>query len=106
MDEYVSTELLRWYQRIEDQLLQFSEQVPFTIGNHALTVPVLASWIVDACGLIDSVFRDMTPGTVEINGGQKVKDDCNFQDFAWLYKDRVICPHKLGQIGAERRSLG
>ena len=87
MDEYVGDQVLQWYERIERHVVAFAEQVPLTAENENLAVPTLISWLMDACGLLDSVFRDLTPDPTSIKG--KTKDDWNIQDFAKLYADSL-----------------
>lgn len=85
VDEYVQDQVLQWYERIEEQMLEFSKHVPMTEDSKAIPVPTSISWIMDACGLLDSVFRDLTPESVAVRGESKARKDCTIQDFAELY---------------------
>ena len=64
MHEFIAGQLLDWYERIEKGVLTFAEHVPLGIDNENFEAPMLASYLSDAGGLIDSVFRDMTTDDV------------------------------------------
>jgi hypothetical protein len=61
MDQFVADQVLSWYERLERSVLDFGERVPLAVENEALKAPMLASALIDACSLLDSMFRDMTP---------------------------------------------
>lgn len=85
MNEYVADQVLRWYERLERDILDFAEHVPLTPQNEDLQAPFLATTLIDACSLLDSVFRDMTDKSVLVNGENKKRDDCKIPDFAQLH---------------------
>jgi hypothetical protein len=85
MDQFVANEVLCWYERLERNILEFGERVPLTVENETLKAPILASVLIDACSLLDSMFRDMTSDPVSVNGKSKTRKDCNIADFAWLH---------------------
>jgi hypothetical protein len=85
LDEYTADQLVRWYERLEKGVLVFGEHVPLTEANEALPVPVLASYLLDACGLIDSIFRDMTNDPAPLTRGPVPRSDCGIKDFAELH---------------------
>ena len=92
MDQFVANEVLRWYERLERIVLEFGERVPLTVENKAFKAPILASALIDACSLLDSVFRNMTPDPVSVNGKTKTRHDCNIADFAWLHSQILDLP--------------
>jgi hypothetical protein len=93
MDQFVANEVLRWYERLERSVLEFGERVPLTTENETLKAPILASVLIDACSLLDSMFRDMTPDPVSVNGKSKSRRDCNIVDFASLHSDPLNLPN-------------
>lgn len=93
MDEYVASEVLRWYERLERKILEFAEHVPLTPQNEDIQSPSLATPLIEACSLLDSVFRNMTDKTVTVNGKKKSKDDCKIPDFAQLHSSPLDLPN-------------
>jgi hypothetical protein len=93
MDQFVANEVLRWYERLERSVLEFGERVPLTVENETLKAPILASALIDACSLLDSMFRDMTPDPVSVNGKTKTRHDCMVADFAWLHSQPLDLPN-------------
>jgi hypothetical protein len=93
MDQFVANEVLCWYERLERSVLEFGEGVPLTVENETLKAPILASILIDACSLLDSMFRDMTCDPVSVNGKTKTKKDCNIVDFAWLHSQSLDLPN-------------
>lgn len=89
MDKYISDQVLKWYERLEQTILEFAKHVPITAANENLQTPYLATTIIDACSLLDSVFRHMTPETVTVKGKQKKRDECNIEDFAQLHSNSL-----------------
>lgn len=89
MDDYTSSQLVDWYERIERGILNFGEHVPLANNNESLEAPMLTSHLIDACGLIDSVFRDMTPDIVSGLGVNKKRAECHLPDFCELYSKKL-----------------
>lgn len=92
LDEYISAQLLEWYERIEDGILEFAEHVPLIHTNDVITSPRLASYLLDACGLIDSVFREMTPDPANIVQQVVRRGDCGIKEFAVLHSQELLLP--------------
>jgi hypothetical protein len=92
MDQFVADQVLSWYERLERSALEFGEHVPLTSENETLKAPILASVLIDACSLVDSMFRDMTPVSVSVNGKTKSKTDCDIVDFARLHSQHLDLP--------------
>ncbi len=93
MDEYTAEQVLRGYERIERSVSEFAEQIPLLPQNENIEPPSLITCMMDACGLIDSLLREMTPASVTINGETKFKDDCNIYDFANLHAKNLDLPN-------------
>jgi hypothetical protein len=89
MDEFAAGQLLDWYERIESGILTFAEHVPLVSENDGFQAPMLASYLIDAAGLIDSVFRDMTKEMNEVSRGSIKRDDCNIIDFYELHNTNL-----------------
>lgn len=85
MDEFTAGQLLDWYERIEKGILLFGEQVPLASDNERFEAPLLASYLIDAGGLVDSIFRDMTEETVTVSRGNIRRGDCNIIDFSEVH---------------------
>ena len=77
MDQFVANEVLCWYERLERSVLKFGEGVPLTVENETLKAPILASILIDACSLLDSMFRDMTCDPVSVNGRTSTEPRAN-----------------------------
>lgn len=93
MDDYTIDQLLVWYERLEEGVLTFAKHVPMTEGNEALEAPILVSYLLDACGLLDSLFRDMTPSSVVIEDETIAKKDCTIKQFATLHSSKLDLPN-------------
>ena len=93
MDAYTADRLLDWYERIERGVLEFAQHVPLTEDREWLDFPLLASYLVDACGLIDSIFRDMTPDPAPLANGPIPKKKCEIPHFAELHARPLDLPN-------------
>jgi hypothetical protein len=94
MDEYTVDQVFAWYERLEGEVLKFSEGVPLTIENETLKAPRLISCLMDACGLLDSVFRDrIGDDAAMVNGSRIAKKDCNITHFWYLHSPALDLPN-------------
>lgn len=101
MDEYTSEQVLLWYERIEKSVLDFIARVPYNQENKNIQAPILASYWIEACALLDSVFRDMTPEQTNIKnkkGEKKKRNDCKIEDFALLHAKPLDLPNTRSLI--------
>ena len=89
MHEFIAGQLLDWYERIEKGVLTFAEHVPLGIDNENFEAPMLASYLSDAGGLIDSVFRDMTTDDVSVQSRGKTREKCHIVDFYELHSTKL-----------------
>lgn len=92
MDEYTGDQVLRWYERLETSILEYSEHVPLVQTNENLESPFLVSCLMDACGLIDSLFRVLVDSK-PINGKPKNKGDYNIDDFRNCFSTKLNLPN-------------
>ena len=94
VDEYTFDQVFAWYERIEREVLEFSERVPLTAENETLKAPRLISCLMDSCGLLDSVFRDRIGNDlVIVKGKSKAKKDCTIKDYADLHSTSLDLPN-------------
>lgn len=93
MDEYKIDEALKAYERIEKGIVELAEHVPLVPNNETMKLPALIPFIIDACGLLDSILRDKTPNSVTIAGKIKSRKDCDIRDFADLHADALDLPN-------------
>lgn len=94
MEEYIVDQVFAWYERIEREILDFSERVPLTIENETLKTPRLISCLMDACGILDSVFRErIADDPVLVNGKATAKKDCTIRDYAFLHSSSLDLPN-------------
>ena len=93
MDQYQTDEALKAYERIETAIMQFAEHVPLVSKHESIESPALIPFIVDACSLIDSLFRDMTSDPVTVDTKTKARRDCDISDFAKLHAAALDLPN-------------
>ncbi len=93
MDEYTGDQVLHWYERMEISILEFSKHVPLVQQNESLESPFLVSCLIDACGLLDSLFRDLVDESQPVNGKKKKKKDYDIQDYAECFSARFNLPN-------------
>lgn len=93
MDEYTGDQVLRWYERLELSVLEYSEHVPLVQANDNLESPFLVSCLMDAGGLIDSLFRELVDDSKPIKKKLKLKRDYNIDDFRHCFSSRLNLPN-------------
>jgi hypothetical protein len=91
MDDLDKYSTLQWYEDLEQQLLDFIRYVPYSPHNLNAHSPRLASIIVSACGLIDSILREITPDPSQV-AKQKSQRDLDIVNYARLYAPRFGLP--------------
>jgi hypothetical protein len=92
MDDFDKDQVLQWYGWLEDELLDIFKYIPPTEQNLETFSPRLASLIIESCGLLDSVLRQVS-GEVSIVDGKRVhRHDLDIRDYARLYADRYQIP--------------
>jgi hypothetical protein len=93
MDERTADITIRWYEDLEAQLIDVLRFIPPQEGNLTTWSPKLATIMVEACNLLESVFYHITPYTVDatgkakvdIDGKRKDRDGMKLRDYAALY---------------------
>lgn len=75
MDEFERNSVIDWYELLEDRLLGYLGHVPRAESNLKVFFPELAGIILEASGLLDSVFREIAPEPMTVNGVVKQRND-------------------------------
>jgi hypothetical protein len=92
MDEATALNIIRWYEGLEEEVVDFLRYVPPQNQNMNVWSPRLATVIVEACGLIGSLFRYISPAEVTIHGKKKKRDKLKILDYAELYSAKLQLP--------------
>lgn len=92
MDELDKDLTLQWYEWLEEQLLDIMKVIPPAEENFIAYSPRPASLIVDACGLLDSILRQVSPNPAIVDGRSKARDELNIVDYAKLYASKFELP--------------
>ena len=85
MDETTADNTLRWYEDLEAQMIDLLRVIPPQGSNLKTWSPRLATIMVEACNLLESVLYHITPPTAEIKGKDKQRIKMQLQDYAELY---------------------
>lgn len=93
MDEFERDSVIHWYELLEDRLLDFLRLVPPIDANLDVHSPHLAGIILEASGLLDSVFREISPDPVTVSGKQKPAGDLEIGDYEDLYSTHFDLPN-------------
>jgi hypothetical protein len=94
MDEATAANILRWYQGLEEKVEEFLKYIPPQNENMTTWSPQLATLIVEACAIIDSLLFYVTPSKVIIRGKEKDRDNLNILDYAELYSAKFALPRR------------
>ncbi|MFQ5902987.1 MAG: hypothetical protein ACE5JO_04790 [Candidatus Binatia bacterium] len=88
MDDFDKDLILQWYEDLEGQLLAIMRYLPPAPENLNSYSPRLASLIMDACGLLGSILRQITPDRVTVDGKSTSRKDLNIVHYGKLYTDK------------------
>lgn len=92
MDDFDKDLILQWYEDLEDRLLNIMRYLPPAPENLNSYSPHLASLIMDACGLLDSILRQITPDPVTIDGKSVSRKELNIVHYGKLYAAKFELP--------------
>ena len=93
MDDLDKDLTLQWYGWLEEQLMDIMKYAPPTAENLGhFSSPRLASLIVDACGLLDSILRQVSPDPAIVDGETTARDDLTIVDYAKLFAAKLKLP--------------
>ena len=91
MKEEIADEIIKWYSYLEEQVIEFIHYIRPSKKNLKICSFRFAIIIIEACGLLDSVFRHISPKKIDIDG--KLKDiegsGTGIEDFAKLYANKL-----------------
>lgn len=94
MDEATAANIIRWYQGLEEKVEEFLKYIPPQNENMTTWSPQLATIIVEACAIIDSLFFYITPSKVVIHDKEKDRDKLGILDYAELYCGKFELPKR------------
>jgi hypothetical protein len=86
MDETTAENTIRWYEDLEEALAAFLKGVPPQGNNLQVWSPKLATVLVEACTLTESVFYQITPISTAVGG--MARDRMGLVHYAELYAAR------------------
>lgn len=89
MDETAADNTIRWYEDLEAQLIEVLRFIPPQEPNLSTWSPKLATIMVEACNLLESVLYHITPETVKVNGTSKDRNHLGLRDYAALYAGQL-----------------
>ena len=92
MDDFDKDQVLRWYEWLEAELLEIIKYIPPADQNLQTFSPRLATLIIESCGLLDSIFRQVSPDPSVIDGKTTPRRKLDITDYAKLYADRFQLP--------------
>jgi hypothetical protein len=75
MEEFDKDQVLQWYGWLEDELLEILKYIPPADPNLATFSPQIATLIIESCGLIDSVLRQISPDLASVDGKSKLRKE-------------------------------
>lgn len=93
MGEFERDSVIHWYELLEDRLLDFLRVVPPIATNLGVYSPQLPGIILEAAGLLDSVFREISPDPATVRGKQKPKDELDMSDYEHLFSNLFDLPN-------------
>jgi hypothetical protein len=92
MDDFDKDQVLQWYTQLEEELLSIFKYVPPAKQNLAAFSPSLANVIIESCGLLDSILRQISPDPALVDGRSKPRKDLDITDYAKLYAAKLGLP--------------
>ena len=95
MDETAAANTLRWYESLGGQLVEFIKVVPAQ-GKNLTSVwsPMLATVLVEACNLAESVLYDLTPDPAPILPKAIPRKHIRLDHYGQLYSRQFRLPHR------------
>lgn len=93
MDEFEKGSVIQWYELLEDRLLEVLSFVPPDGSNLSVHSPRIAGILLEACGLLDSVFRESAPDPAMVGGNQVPKDELTMSHYEPLFGGAYNLPN-------------
>jgi hypothetical protein len=102
VDETTAENTIRWYEDLEVQLIEVLRFIPPQESNLTTWSPKLATIMVEACNLLESVLYHITPFThdaqgndmVDMEGKFKKRNGLDLRDYAVLYASSLQLSHR------------
>ena len=85
IDDKDAGEVLRWYEGLEAQVMDFISVVPPHGSNLCVWSSKVATVLVEACCLIESIFHQFKDDAATVQGKGNPGDKLNLPDYAELY---------------------
>ena len=92
MDDLDKDQVLQWYGWLEDELVDILKYIPLADQNLKAFSPQLASLIIESCGLLDSILRQISPDPAMVDGKKIPREDLNMVHYAKLYAAKFEIP--------------
>jgi len=92
MDDVRRDEVIQWYEQLEAELRNILSQLPPVPPNLDRYSFRLASIAVEACSIIDSLFRQSSVDPSVVDGKSVSRDDLTIVDFAILHSRDLRLP--------------
>src|SRR5262249_27548336 len=96
MNATTAVNVLQWYESLETQVMHFMQVVPPQGANLSAWSPTLATVLVEACNLLESVLYHITPDPVALPGSGKrtPRDSLTLAHYAALYSSKLRLPER------------
>jgi hypothetical protein len=92
MNDFDKDQVLQWYGWLEDELLEILKYIPPSEQNLETFSPRLASLIIETCGLLDSVLRQVSDEVSIIDGKRVPRRNLDIRHYSKLYANRYQLP--------------
>jgi hypothetical protein len=87
-------EVLRWYEGLEEQVRDFIRVVPPYGTNLQVWSPKVATVLVEACCLVESIFHRFRDDAATVQDKPKPRDRLTLGDYAKLYSALLRLPDR------------
>ena len=88
MEPFEKDQVLQWHERLEEELLEIFKYMPPADPNLETFSPRLATLIIESCGLLDSVLRQISADPVTVDGKPTPRGKLTIKDYAKLYAEK------------------
>lgn len=92
MDEATAANVIRWYESLEERVVDYMKGTPPQGQNLRAWSPILATVLVEACNLLESVLYHITPEPPPSSLGLRSRSRLILEHYAKLYSKRFGLP--------------
>ena len=92
MEIFEKDQVLQWYEWLEEELLERFKNIPPADQNLETYSPRLATLIIESCGLLDSILRQISADPASVDGKSKARGKLTIKDYAKLYAEKFQLP--------------